>query len=109
MWLCSGALWVRWTERPKSISKWRWLTPVLRPNTLSTYEHLARITPPFYRTISCITWMCVLVEKLGDLREDLHDIQLDPNDNTALPRRERRDEDRPQARLSELPIHPKDD
>lgn len=51
----------------------------------------------------------VLVEELRDLREDIHDVQLDPTDDTVLPRRGRRDDDRPPARLAELPIRPEDE
>ncbi len=51
----------------------------------------------------------VLVEELRDLRDDIHDLQLDPNDPTALPRRERDENDRPPARLTELPIQPDDE
>lgn len=48
----------------------------------------------------------VLVEELRNLRDDIHDVQLDPNDPTALPRHQRGDDDRPPARLAELPIRP---
>jgi hypothetical protein len=51
----------------------------------------------------------VLVEELRDLRDDVHDIGLDPNDGAARPRRQRPDEDRPPARLEELPIKPDDE
>jgi hypothetical protein len=41
----------------------------------------------------------LLVEQLRDLRDDIHDLSLDPTDDTALPRRQRPDSGRPPARL----------
>jgi len=41
----------------------------------------------------------VLVEQLRNLRDDIHDISLGPIDDTALPRRQRPDSERPPVRL----------
>jgi hypothetical protein len=48
----------------------------------------------------------VLVEQLRILRDDIHDAGLDPTDHTALSHRQRPDDDRPPARLQDLPIKP---
>jgi hypothetical protein len=47
-----------------------------------------------------------LVTQLRDLRDDLHDAGLDPDDDTALNRQQRPDSDRPPARLQDAPLDP---
>jgi hypothetical protein len=50
-----------------------------------------------------------LVDELCDLRDAIHDAGLDPNNDLALPRRQRPGNERPSAKPVELPIRPEDE
>lgn len=50
-----------------------------------------------------------LVDELCDLRGAIHDAGLDPNDDMALPRRQRPRAERPPAKPVDLPIRPEDE